>query len=68
MHIKYLSFFLFKSKIEENPEIEMKVGFKDPRNKELMIKMCALYGLSILNDDSHVLFESGYFINGISYS
>ena len=42
--------------------------WKNEKNKEHMMNILVLYGLRMLNNDQHGLYECGYFISGIKYS
>lgn len=59
-HIWLVSMTMFRSRIEANADFPLRT-LKDPKNKENMLNICLLYGLLKLNEDSHELFQSGYF-------
>ena len=56
-HIRYVAFWYFKNKIEDQTVI------KCPNNKKNLTNLCMLYGLNQLYIDSISCYESGYFIN-----
>ena len=58
-HIRYVTFFNFKAKLET---------MKCEKVKALMTLLCQLYGLNQLHLDSKACFESGYFQPGTAYS
>ena len=62
-----MSMILFRAKITPHPDFPMRT-LKDPKNKENMSLMLALYGLCMLNSCHHGLYECGYFNSGVRYS
>ena len=58
---------LFKAKITPSADFPMRT-LKDPKNQENMSNMLSLYGLCILNQDHHGLYDCGYFGSGVRYS
>jgi len=55
-HIKFLTFQLFKKRVEQGP-------FKCENVKKIMTNICILYGLTMLRDNTTSGFEAGYFTN-----
>ena len=66
-HIKLLSIILCKSKIRPNPDFPQRT-LKCPKNQYNMTNLVILYGLCMLKNDSHILYECGYFQPGVKYS
>ena len=61
MHIKYVTFWMFKDMISGK-----KSNIKCYKNKENMINLCILYGLNQLNQNMSGCYESGYFGIGVN--
>ena len=61
MHIKYVTFWMFKDMISGE-----RSNIKCEKNKENMINLCILYGLNQLNSNMSGCYESGYFGNGVN--
>lgn len=68
MHIRFISFLLFKSKVTDNSDDFPMSTFKDPNNLKHFTNFCMLFGLSQLKDNSHELYQCGYFAKGVCYS
>ena len=60
-NIRFISFQLFKRKIETDPELTC------PNGKKLLTDLCLLYGLNYLMNDYSSCFESGFFTSERPY-
>ena len=54
-HIRFITFYLFKEKVQDQNEV------KCPQNKINLTNLCLLYGLTQLNNNLNACYESGYF-------
>lgn len=59
-HIRYVAFWYFKAKIEDQTAV------KCANNKKNLTNLCMLYGLNQLYVDSISCYESGYFIDDLA--
>ena len=67
-HIKMLSMMIFRTKIDPSTLcVPGQPKFNDQKNKQNMTLICILFGLCQLHEDSHGLYECGYFKSGIEY-
>ena len=56
-NIRFVTFQIFKKKIESDSELQC------PMSKKVLTDLCLLYGLNYLNNDYSSCFETGFFNN-----
>ena len=63
LHIMYVTFVIFREKIEE------KSYLKCPNNVKNLTNLCILLGLGLINDNISTCYQSGYLQNaGVDFS
>lgn len=66
-HVKIMSLIIFKSITIPNSDFKMRVP-KCKVNREIILQIGTLFGLCMLKNDHHGLYECGYFVQGPKYS